>query len=577
MYTFKELQKACRLSPEGKEVRLAVLGNCSTQLFSAAVEGCAKLEGLNLKVLDADYNQIDVQLLDRSSPVYMFRPDYVLLWFAAEKLYEEFLDMEPEQREGFADTFLQKMVHLWEKISAGLRAVVIQPNFTELDDKVMGQYSAKIRRTFIFQIRKLNGLLQEAMTGCGNVYPADFLAVQMNLGRNGFFQAPLYYHAKMPVAISALPYLAQAVTDILLAMTGNAKKCVILDLDNTLWGGVIGDDGLGGIEIGEFGRGHAFTNLQRWLKQLKEYGVILAVCSKNEEQTAKEPFIKHREMILRLPDIAVFAANWKDKASNIRMIQESLNISMDSIVFLDDNAFERELVRTKIPDIEVPELPEDPALWLAFLWQRNYFETVSYTGTNMDRTIRYQEEFQRKRMQDTFENVDDYLESLGMAARVEAFQPVHFARIAQLSQRSNQFNLRTVRYLEDDIRQIAGDSHYVTMCCSLRDKFGDHGLVSAVIMEKRSVEEWFVKTWFMSCRVLKRTMEEFVMNSMVRLARKQGVKKITAEYIPTAKNKMVKDIYKTMGFTETEQDHYVLSVDTYQDGKTFIREDAWNG
>lgn len=572
MYSFKELQKACKIRLEGKEVRLAVLGNCSTQLFASAVTGCAKLAGLNLKVLDTDYNQIDVQLLDEASSVYAFHPDHILLWFSTEKLYEDFLDMEPMRREKFADVFLQKMTDYWGIIIQKLHARVIQPNFTETDDKILGQYSAKVTQTFIFQIRKLNYLLQEVMAEYSSVYPADFLDVQISLGRNRYFHAPLYYHAKMPVAVSTLPYLAQAVTDILQAMSGRVKKCVVLDLDNTLWGGVVGDDGLGGIEIGELGRGHAYTNLQRWLKQLREYGILLAVCSKNEEQIAKEPFEKHREMVLRLSDISIFVANWKDKASNIRMIQESLNIGMDAIVFLDDSAFERELVRTKIPEIEVPELPEDPALWLEFLQQCNYFETVSYTRQSVDRTIQYQAEFERKRLKDTFASIDDYLESLVMTAQAGPFQEVYFARIAQLSQRSNQFNLRTIRYTEDDIRRIAEDDHYVTLCFTLRDKFGDQGLVSAVIMEKKSPDELFVDTWFMSCRVLKRTMEEFVMNSMIHRAVKQGFQKIAAEYIPTAKNNMVRDIYRIMGFTETEKDHYVLNINMYKDRITFVKE-----
>ena len=192
-------------------------------------------------------------------------------------------------------------------------------------------------------------------------------------------------------------------------MSGKIKKCVILDLDNTLWGGVIGDDGLAGIEIGELGKGHVFSNFQRWLKQLKDYGIILAICSKNEEDTAKEPFEKHDEMVLSLSDISLFVANWNDKASNIKMIQESLNIGMDSIVFLDDNPFERNLVKEKLPEIEVPELPEDPALWLVFLQKQNYFDTASYTAEGSDRTKLYQAEYERKRLEQTFETIDDYL------------------------------------------------------------------------------------------------------------------------------------------------------------------------
>jgi len=348
-------------------------------------------------------------------------------------------------------------------------------------------------------------------------------------------------------------------------------------LDNTLWGGVIGDDGLAGIEIGALGKGHVFSNLQRWIKQLKEYGIILAVCSKNEEDIAKEPFSKHKEMILSLSDISVFVANWNDKATNIKLIQESLNIGMDSIVFLDDNPFERNLIREKFPDIEVPELPKDPSTWLGFLQRENYFDTVSYTKFGSDRTKFYQAEIERKKLGQTFETIDDYLKSLGMIGEARHFEPFWYSRIAQLTQRSNQFNLRTVRYNEDEIQRIAEDRHYITLYYTLRDKFGDHGLVSVVILEKIANDELFVDTWLMSCRVLKRGMEEFVINHMVQTAFDYGFETISSEYLSTTKNQMVKDIYETMGFSRMSDHTFRLNISSFQKLKTYIQEEHKNG
>lgn len=577
MYSFRDLQKACKVSIEGSEIRLAVLGNCATQFFSEAVEGLGKLSGLNLSVYDADYNQIDEQLLDPSSEVYSFGPDEILLWLGTEKIYEEYLDEDLVKRSYFAETYMQKIKYYWELITKNSKARIIQLNFSEIDDKAMGQYSCKIDSTFIYQLRKLNFLLQDAASKNNRVYPVDALAVQISLGRDGYFNAPLYYNAKMPVAINALPCLAGAVIDVVKAMSGKIKKCVILDLDNTLWGGVIGDDGLAGIEIGELGKGHVFSNLQRWLKQLKDYGIILAICSKNEEDIAKEPFEKHEEMVLSLSDISLFVANWNDKASNIKMIQESLNIGMDSIVFLDDNPFERNLVKERFPEIEVPELPEDPALWLDFLQRQNYFDTVSYTGEGSDRTKLYQAEYERKKVEQTFETIDEYLQSLRMESMVKSFEPLKYSRIAQLTQRSNQFNLRTVRYTEDEIQRIAEDDHFITLYYTLKDKFGDHGLVSVMILEKKSEEELFVDTWLMSCRVLKRGMEEFVINHMVQKAADCGFRIILSEYLPTPKNRMVKNIYEDMGFSRMEENTYRLEVSSFQALKTYIKEENDRG
>lgn len=572
MYSFRELQKACKFQVEGKENRLAILGNCATQFFANAINGYAKLSNINLCVYDADFNQIDAQLLDYDSEVYGFRPDEILLWLSTDILYEDFLDKPIAVRHDFAEYYIEKIKGYWDLIARNSRARIIQMNFTEIDDKALGQLSCKVESSFSYQLRKLNYLLQEAAANNNKVYTVDALAVQIDLGRDQFYNAPLFYNAKMPVAIGAYPYLAKAVVDVIKSMTGNIKKCVVMDLDNTLWGGVIGDDGLAGIEIGELGKGHVFTNIQRWLKQLKEYGIILAVCSKNEENIAKEPFEKHEEMILSLEDISVFVANWDDKASNIRLIQESLNIGMDSIVFLDDNPFERNLVKEMIPAIEVPELPEDPALWLNYLQRQNYFDTASYAQGGNDRTKLYQAEYERKKLEHSYASIDDYLISLGMEGEVKPFEPLKYPRIAQLTQRSNQFNLRTIRYTEDEIQRIAEDENYITLYFNLKDKFGDYGLVSVVIMKKNSSEELFIDTWLMSCRVLKRGMEEFVVNHMINEALNKGYKWIIGEYIPTAKNAMVKDIYSNMGFEKVEDNTYRVVVDSFTELKTNIQE-----
>lgn len=573
MYSFKELKKASKTIVKGKEIRLAVLGNCATQFFSTSIQGMGKLQGLNINVYDTDYNQIDAQLLDPQSEVYSFHPDEILVWLAADKLYEDFLDMALGERAQFAELTIDKLKHYWDLIKANCGARILQPNFTEIDDKALGQYSCKVDTSFIYQIRKLNYLLEEKMASRTDVYPIDLLAVQLQEGQSKFYDAALYYNAKMTISLDSLPAVAKAVIDIIKAMEGRIKKCVILDLDNTLWGGVIGDDGMGGIQIGELGKGHAFQDFQRWLKQLKECGIILAVCSKNNEDTAKEPFERHEEMILRLSDISVFVANWNDKASNIRLIQETLNIGMDSIVFVDDNPFERNLVRNMIPEIEVPELPEDPALYLGYLQKCSYFDTVSYTGASADRTNQYQAEYERRQLQTSFNSIDEFLESLEMLGEVKAFTPEKYARIAQLTQRSNQFNLRTVRYTEDEIERIANDDKYLTIYYTLRDKFGDHGLVSVVILEKISDTEVFVDTWLMSCRVLKRGMEEFIVNGMIRTANEAGFQTVRAEYLQTAKNAMVKDIYKTMGFDEVGEGKYSLEIKNYKEKKNYIKEE----
>jgi FkbH-like protein len=380
----------------------------------------------------------------------------------------------------------------------------------------------------------------------------------------------------MVLSLDSIPYVASRVMDIICAAQGQFKKCLILDLDNTLWGGIIGDDGLENIQLGHgLGIGKAFTEFQQWIKKLQERGIIIAVCSKNNEETAKEPFIKHPEMVLKLDDISVFVANWDNKADNIRHIQSVLNIGFDSMVFLDDNPAERAIVRENIPGITVPELPEDPADYTEYLYGLNLFETLSYSAEDAERTKQYQVEAQRVSLQKAFTNEADFLKSLEMVSEVKGFEPFDIPRVAQLSQRSNQFNLRTIRYTEAEVRNLASDDRYRNFSFTLKDKFGDNGLICVIILEKQQdAETLFIDTWFMSCRVLKRGMEQFTLNTIVNYARENGFKRIVGEYIETAKNKMVESHYPGLGFailSDGERKLYVLDADNYNNKECFIQ------
>jgi FkbH-like protein len=379
----------------------------------------------------------------------------------------------------------------------------------------------------------------------------------------------------MVLSLEVLPEVARKTVDIIAATDGKFKKCLVVDLDNTLWGGVIGDDGMENIQIGGLGIGKAFTEFQYWIKKLKERGIIIAVCSKNTESIAKEPFEKHPDMILRLDDIAVFMANWETKVDNIRQIQSILNIGFDSMVFLDDNPFERGIVRENIAGITVPELPEDPADYLEFLYQQNLFETISFSGEDAERTKQYQVEAQRTMLQKSFTNEDDFLKSLNMVSLVEPFNKFNAPRVAQLSQRSNQFNLRTIRYTEADIESFANSPDFFPLTFTLEDKFGDNGLISVILLRTQDEDSLFVDTWLMSCRVLKRGMENFVLNEIVNVAKQNNFATIIGEYIPTAKNAMVKDHYKNLGFAR-KNNQWVLNVLDYEPRKTFIRNKLIN-
>ena len=317
----------------------------------------------------------------------------------------------------------------------------------------------------------------------------------------------------MVLSTDILPNVAEIILNIINVRLGVLHKCVILDLDNTLWGGVIGDDGYENIEIGTLGIGKAFTEFQKWLKELKHRGIILAVCSKNNESVAKEAFLKNKEMVLKLEDISVFMANWDNKADNIKTIQSILNIGFSSMVFIDDNPVERQIVKENIPEITVPNLPEDPACYLEYLYGLNLFENTGITSEDSNRTNLYQIEHQRLNLKKSFVDEKEFLKSLEMLSLVEGFNKNNLSRVAQLSQRSNQFNLRTMRYDESDIINYESSNQYENFTFTLNDKFGENGLICVVVLKQTKEATMFIENWFMSCRVLKRGMENFVLNT----------------------------------------------------------------
>ena len=573
MHTLKELKKLAKEVLPGPKTKIALLGDTATQLLATAIQGEAVARKLPIDLYEGEYSQVERQLLDTTSDVYVYAPDILIIFQSTHKLCEHHSALDAARQMSLAADRLDFITTVCQNpLLAGKKIICF--NYPEIEDTVFGSYANKVTESFTYQVRKLNFELMNLSQQYPNLFICDIAGLQNKLGRDMMFASNVYVSTEMVLSVDAIPYVTSRVMDIVGAIKGQFKKCLILDLDNTVWGGVIGDDGLEGIQLGHgLGIGKAFTEFQMWVKKLRQRGIIICVASKNNEETAKEPFEKHPDMILKLDDIAVFQANWETKVDNIRTIQQILNIGFDSMVFLDDNPFERNIVRENIPDITVPELPEDPGEYLEHLYSLNLFETASYSGADKDRTKQYQVEAQRVSLQKTFTNEADFLKSLDMVSVVSGFTKFNTPRVAQLSQRSNQFNLRTVRYTEADIEAMAADPKVIDLSFTLEDKFGDNGLIAVIIMKEQDAETLFVDTWFMSCRVLKRGMENFTLNTMVEQAKAKGYKRIIGEYLPTPKNKMVEQHYPNLGFVsviDAPTAQYVLDVENYEPRECYI-------
>lgn len=571
MLEFTRLKKNLKKSFTGlKTIRVALLCDSSSQLLHTALKGHAYDKKLNLDIYESDYDQTDQQIFDSTSELYQFDPEYVVICLSPYKLRKSFHKLEKEGKTDFAEKVCDKLRNYVDALkSVDPKIKIICSNINELDDGVFGNYANKTRESFIYQQRRLNNLIAELAMDTPNLFINDIQLLQNRVGRETVSNSKNYINADSIWSIEFLPVLAKNITDIILASAGQAKKCLILDLDNTVWGGIIGDDGIGKIQIGDLGLGKAYTELQSWAKELKKRGIIVCICSKNEESIAKEPFEKHPDMVLRLDDIAVFVANWETKVDNIHYIKSVVQVGYDSMVFIDDNPFERNMVRSAIPEIEVPELPEDPVNYLNYLLSLNLFEINSYTDEDVKRTKLYQQEAQRSQLQKVYRNEDEFLEKLDMVSEVMSLNEFNIPRSAQLSQRSNQFNLRTVRYTEEDMKQISTAPEYSSLILNLNDSYGEYGIISVIIL-KQQTTELFIENWLMSCRVLKRGVEKFVLNEIVSIAKERGCEKVVGEYIPTAKNMIVKGHYKDLGFDDAAEGKWELDVAGYEPRKVFI-------
>jgi FkbH-like protein len=584
---FKNLRKNLTKDYSGFPiVKMAVVADWSTQFLAQALRGLAYERRVDLRVYEGAYGQFETEILDGDSGLYAFAPDFVLLFPSAEALRDRFYDaaeQAPRVVAGFGPDFAETAAARIESLVSRLRARTdakpIVCNLCELDDAVYGSLGAvrddALPRVLHAVNERLARNLSADAQGGATAFLVDINALQSVKGRDVAFDSRLYCVSNSVFSLDFLPCVAERILCVADALSGRIRKCLVTDLDGVLWGGIVGEAGTAGIEIGEFGLGRAFSDLQRWIRALARRGVAIAVCSKNDEMTAKEPFLTHPDMILRLEDISVFVANWNDKASNIKHIREILNIGFDSMVFLDDSPAERDLVRRMLPEVVVPELPRDASLVLRTLQEANLFETATVSDEDRRRTAMYKAESLRGEAAAATADVGAYLQSLEMTARFEPFDAYSIPRAAQLTQRTNQFNLRTKRYTDGDLRGMLADEAYITRCLSLTDRFGDYGIVGVVILTREEAgAALFLDTLLLSCRVFLRGVEEFMFNALAALAEAEGATYLTGEYIPTAKNGLVAGLLSDFGFRPEDAGRLRLCVSDYIEKKTYVRKEA---
>ena len=533
------------------EVRIAILCGSTIGDIKDVLEIFLLSFGIKVEFHIGQYDRFYEDVLFENQELIDFKPDIIIIHTSLRNYNESDL--------------WNKLNAIWYKIHETFKCTIIQNNF-ELPISSFAVDCCEINR--------LNVKLAEYADINKDFYINDIQALSAIIGLNEWFNEHEYYLYKYAFSVKAIPAFCYNVAKIIKSLYGKNQKCLVLDLDNTLWGGVFGDVGMSGIELGpETAVGESYLIFQKYVKALHSRGIILAVCSKNDEDTAREAF-KNPNMVLQLDDIAVFCANWDSKADNITRIAEKLNIFPDSIVFIDDNPAERELVRSALPEVKVPEA-RSALDFIRLIEEAGYFYLTQSSDDDLKRNEYYATDKKRNEIKKNFIDYGDYLHSLQMKSTIAAFDSEHLDRITQLINKTNQFNLTTKRYSQSEVETISADSGYITLYATLDDKFGSNGIVSAMIAEIEG-KNLHIRLWVMSCRVFKRDLELSIFDKLIEVSKKSGVKKLTGYYFKTDKNKYVSDLFNDLGFdnvTESIWEYAVPSDYCYKNKHIQVEKD----
>lgn len=531
------------------KTKIAVIGSTSIQLIVSVFRALLTKYDIYADIYEGEYKGILMDVFDNTSKLYSFNPEYIIIlpdYRDVEMFYPLMLDDIESTNKAVHNAYEQYAL-MFDRIHINLpKTQVLFANFVTPFLEPLGSLSAN----YCFSQRSFFRQLNFAFTKRHPpfVFILDVEELAEYLGKQFFINESSFYLNKSGFALQYIGYYCDLIARQFEAFLGKARKCLVLDLDNTLWGGVVGDLGYDGILLDpNDAEGEAFLAFQKYIVELKNRGIIIAICSKNDEKNAKEPFDKNENMILKLSDISAFYANWDDKVTNIKKISNDLNIGVDSMVFFDDNPTERALIKKFLPEVRVIDAPEDPALYTRVLDQEHVFEWIQLTKEDLGRIETYTNNSKRNALMEVCIDYDDYLRNLKMIIECKELSDTDMERFVQLTNKSNQFNLRTRRYSEAEIIELQRDDSYVLLTIKLEDRFSKYGVIGCAIL-KIDGDTCFIENWVMSCRVLKKGVENYTIEKIVEIAKAHGCSKVFGEYIPTKKNSMVRDLYATLGF-----------------------------
>jgi len=545
-----------------KKTRIAFLGSFTLNGFEETIQVQCNEEKINCITYNAPYNQYNQEILNKNSDLYKFNPDIIFFLIdnriILDNLFYFPYEYSEDDRRKFVEEKYSELENLIKTVTEKLHSKLVITNFLIPTYSPFGIFESKVEFGLKDIILHLNKKLKELCKNHDSVYLYDFNSFVTKFGERNVLDYKKMFFGDIKISFDTIPYLIYEFIGYLKPLLGLNKKCIVLDLDNTLWGGIVGEDGFERIKLGPDPAGRPFVEFQRVLKSLLKSGIILAINSKNNSDDAMKVIKEHPHMILKEEDFACLKINWNDKIANMRNISKELNIGLDSIVFFDDDPINRELIKMSIPEIKVIDLPQDPSSYALILRNLNDFNLLKITDDDFKRAKMYRQERERNVLESVTENLDEYLKKLDIKVKIRLADKFSIPRISQLSLKTNQFNLTTKRYQEEEIKEFAKDDKMIVGCAEVEDKFGESGITNIFIIKKNN-EEWILDTFLLSCRIIGRGIEEGILGKIIEMAKEDGVKKIKAEFISTKKNKPAENFLSDYGF-QKEGKYWIFSL-----------------
>ena len=536
-----------------KKIKVAVLSSFTINGLAETLKVKCFERKINSITHVGGYNQYNQEILDNNSEMYKFSPDVTFLIIDNRSIFGDVFhfpySISKTERQTFVNDKIDELINLVHFFKKNSSSKLIISNLSLPYYSPQGIAEMKTDFGYHDMIIDFNKQLKEKISKTDSVIVFDFFRFVIKHGEKNIFNFQNYLFGDIKIALDYIPHLANELMQYIISTLGISKKCIVLDLDNTLWGGIVGEDGFDGIQLGPQPPGNAYVEFQKTLKALTHRGIILAINSKNNFEDAMKVIREHSNMILRESDFTCLRINWNDKATNMEEISKELNIGIDSFVFLDDDPVNREFIQETFPEIFTPELPKDPSRYSELLQSLIEFSTFQVTDDDTKRSQMYLEQRNRTELRDSSHNLDAFLKKLNLQISIKKSDSFLIPRISQLILKTNQFNLTTKRYQEDDITKFSNDKNMLVGCAQIKDKFGDNGITGVFIVYKNT-QEWLLDTFLLSCRVMGREVEKGILNYIINEARKNHVFKIKAKYIPTNKNKPIENFLPDNGFVK---------------------------